>query len=119
MCLSDNHLLPVARSKQCGAFQFIPAKELTTEDTIYIMDGVERVREERITSITPEKKLGLFAPLTMNGTVVVDGVAASCYAEVRDHEIMHLWQLWLRGAYQMGLLAQTNEMGLFAQTDQI
>ena len=34
--------------------------------------------------------LGAFAPLTMEGKVIVDGVLASCYADLVDHDVAHL-----------------------------
>ena len=33
--------------------------------------------------------IGLAAPLTEEGTIVVDGTLASCYAEISSHMIAH------------------------------
>ena len=39
--------------------------------------------------------LGAFTPVTMDGTIVVDGVLASCYA-FSDHDMAHLGTILLR-----------------------
>ncbi|AWO96103.1 Hedgehog protein [Scophthalmus maximus] len=43
----------------------------------------------RITRVSLRERTGAFAPLTQQGTVVVDGVAASCYAVVDQHNLAH------------------------------
>ncbi|KAM9836282.1 indian hedgehog B protein-like [Aulostomus maculatus] len=53
-------------------------------------------RLSRITHISVRKGRGAFAPLTKQGTVVVDGVAASCYAVVDQHLLAHWAFLPLR-----------------------
>ncbi|XP_071766763.2 indian hedgehog B protein-like [Centroberyx gerrardi] len=46
-------------------------------------------RLSRVTQVTVEESRGAFAPLTERGTVVVDGVVASCYAAVNRHSLAH------------------------------
>uniref|UniRef100_H3BXM4 Uncharacterized protein n=1 Tax=Tetraodon nigroviridis TaxID=99883 RepID=H3BXM4_TETNG len=46
-------------------------------------------RLSRITRVTLRGARGAFAPLTQQGTLVVDGVAASCYAVVEQHHLAH------------------------------
>ncbi|XP_061780108.1 indian hedgehog B protein-like [Nerophis lumbriciformis] len=48
-----------------------------------------RRRLSRITRVTVTTRRGAFAPLTAQGTVVVGGVAASCYAVVDQHSLAH------------------------------
>ncbi|XP_077430001.1 indian hedgehog B protein-like [Vanacampus margaritifer] len=43
----------------------------------------------RITTVTLSERRGAFAPLTAQGTLVVDGVVASCYAAVERHSLAH------------------------------
>lgn len=43
----------------------------------------------RVTQVTLREGRGAFAPLTQQGTVVVDGVVASCYAVVDQHSLAH------------------------------
>ncbi|CAK6977891.1 indian hedgehog B protein-like [Scomber scombrus] len=49
-------------------------------------------RLSHITRVTARQSRGAFAPLTERGTLVVDGVVASCYAVVDQHSLAH-WAL--------------------------
>ena len=43
---------------------------------------------------------GFYAPLTRSGTIVISGLVASNYAEIRDHHLAHMamqpYRLWRR-----------------------
>lgn len=54
---------------------------------VHTADG--RVRPSRITSVTAEDSAGVYAPLTEAGTLFVEGVLASSYALVEDHQLAH------------------------------
>ena len=43
----------------------------------------------QVTSVSTAKEYGMYGPVTTEGTVIVDGVAASCYAGVADQELAH------------------------------
>ncbi|XP_068185422.1 indian hedgehog B protein-like [Antennarius striatus] len=45
-----------------------------------------------VTFVEEGKKTGLYAPLTQHGSIVVNGVLASCYAAVDNHHLAH-WVL--------------------------
>lgn len=46
-------------------------------------------RLSRIVRVRVRESRGVFAPLTQRGTLVVDGVVASCYAVVDQHSLAH------------------------------
>ncbi|XP_007575362.1 indian hedgehog B protein isoform X2 [Poecilia formosa] len=46
-------------------------------------------RLSRIVGVSVATSRGAFAPLTRQGTIMVDGVAASCYAAVDGHRLAH------------------------------
>ncbi|XP_013877226.1 indian hedgehog B protein [Austrofundulus limnaeus] len=54
-----------------------------------LVSGGKTGRLSRISRVSVAVKTGLFAPLTQQGTIVVDGVAASCYAMVDQHQLAH------------------------------
>ena len=49
-----------------------------------------RLVPSQVERVSLVKRTGLVAPVTMEGNVIVDGVLASCYAMISDHEIAHM-----------------------------
>lgn len=72
------------------------AKRVRVNDTLLTVvgggggDGRLRLRTERVVRVVHVKRTGLYAPLTEDGTVVVDDVVASCYAVLDSHWLAHL-----------------------------
>ena len=48
-----------------------------------------QVQPSKVVKVTNIKKMGVYAPLTLEGTVVVDGVLTSCYAVIDDNHLAH------------------------------
>ncbi|XP_076008618.1 indian hedgehog B protein [Genypterus blacodes] len=51
--------------------------------------GLKGARFSRLVRVTVAMSRGAFAPLTEHGTLVVNGVVASCYAAVDQHALAH------------------------------
>uniref|UniRef100_A0A2S2QMS4 Protein hedgehog n=1 Tax=Sipha flava TaxID=143950 RepID=A0A2S2QMS4_9HEMI len=69
------------------------AKRVRVNDTLLTVDGAGdalRLRTERVVRIQRTEQFGLYAPLTVDGTVVVDDVIASCYAVIDSQWLAHL-----------------------------
>jgi len=73
--ISDTHLI----LKSSGEFVF--AGELQEGDVLE--------NEERIVSVDEALEKGAYAPLTEHGTLVVNGLVASCYSSFRSHSFAH------------------------------
>ncbi|XP_078136935.1 sonic hedgehog protein [Sander vitreus] len=69
------------------------ASQVQSGQKVFVFDA-ERSRLEPVTvkRIYTEEHEGSFAPVTVQGTVVVDQVLASCYAVIEDHDLAH-WAL--------------------------
>ncbi|CAF3906819.1 unnamed protein product [Adineta steineri] len=61
-------------------FEYLSASQLTLNHSLYVIDKTTgNIREARIRSIKIEKKQGAFNPLTLHGTLLVNGIFASSY----------------------------------------
>ncbi|KAF1373100.1 hypothetical protein PFLUV_G00256810 [Perca fluviatilis] len=69
------------------------ASQVQSGQKVFVLYA-ERSRLEPVTvkRIYTEEHEGSFAPVTVQGTVVVDQVLASCYAVIEDHDLAH-WAL--------------------------
>jgi len=82
--VSGNHLI----STPGGQYKF--AKKLMRDELIVTYDFAKNAQaEEKILSILIEPVTGYVAPLTMSGHMLVNDIAASCYAVVDSHWIAH------------------------------
>ncbi|KAI4459240.1 hedgehog [Holotrichia oblita] len=66
----------------------IYAAKLKTGDRVLVLDS-KKLIEDSIVKVRQIVSTGVFAPLTLTGTVVVDGVLASCYATIDSQSIAH------------------------------
>ncbi|KAM6977786.1 desert hedgehog protein [Aplochiton taeniatus] len=58
-------------------------------DYVLIHGADGRVQPSKIISVKQKEDVGVFAPLTEDGTLFVNGVLASSYALVEDHRLAH------------------------------
>ncbi|CAB9500985.1 Protein hedgehog [Seminavis robusta] len=72
--ITEEHLLRVNNT-------FQPAKGLVVGDVLEGEDGFERV----VTRIRIIRKMGLYAPLTPSGTLLVNGIKVSCYVSLQQN----------------------------------
>ncbi len=94
--VSASHLIPVPN----GEYKY--AKRLFREDTIFAYDEMENKQvEEKIKSILIEPVEGYVAPLTMDGTILVNNILASCYAVVESHTLGHTVMAPVRWWYNL------------------
>ena len=90
--ISAQHLIFVS-----GKSDPIFASEVQVGDHLQLVDNNQVIPSEVI-SIEPVVSQGFSAPLTRSGTIVVNGIIASNYAEARNHHLAHLamqpYRLW-------------------------
>ena len=91
--ISANHLIFVATTPQKSRqlkTHVKPAGMVKPGDFVVSANGssTEPVLIE-VKAVHTVKKQGVFAPLTSCGTILVDGILASCYASVRSHVVAH------------------------------
>ncbi len=72
-----------------SSFEAVFAKDVREGDFVLVQDGRGGLKPTRIVSIDIGVEMGVFAPLTSTGNLVVDNVVASCYAVVDSQTVAH------------------------------
>lgn len=90
LVLTAAHLLFVGHNSSMSA---VFASHVRPGQRVFVLDTKhQRLEAVRVKRIYTEEHEGSYAPVTMQGSVVVDHVLASCYAVIQDHELAH-WAL--------------------------
>ncbi|XP_051872317.1 sonic hedgehog protein [Pristis pectinata] len=95
LALTAAHLLFVGHSSSEGpiGFKATFASSVRAGQLVYITDGdSQRLWPARVHKVYLEEMKGAYAPLTVQGTLVIDQVLASCYAVIEEHTLAH-WAL--------------------------
>jgi len=98
MCATPLHLICIPKSDNNVSFaecQYVFAKDIEPGCTIVQLNPSlpSAFTLEKVLNVTTEyADRGLYSPITASGTLVVDGVLASCYATIPSHMLAHwLW----------------------------
>jgi len=97
--LSPDHLLPVVKMGD-DKHHHVKAGTVVKGDCVLQMTG-DGFQTMPVTSLRTVESRGIYAPLTMAGTVVADGIAASCYASVPSHSAAHAALAPVRAAFEL------------------
>uniref|UniRef100_A0A3Q3VZA9 Hedgehog protein n=1 Tax=Mola mola TaxID=94237 RepID=A0A3Q3VZA9_MOLML len=113
LVVTQHHLVFLA--SHCGLdsseYQAEFASRAKTGDCVLIHTAEGKVCPSRIISVSVDKSAGVYAPLTEAGTLFVNGVLASSYALVEDHQLAH-WAFGpvrLLSSFKQLLWAETGE----------
>ncbi|XP_039983102.1 sonic hedgehog protein A [Xiphias gladius] len=120
--LTAAHLLFVGHSnyteKADKRMSAIFASQVQPGQEVFVFDA-ERSRFQPVTvkRIYTQEHDGSFAPVTVQGTVVVDRVLASCYAVIEDHDLAHWALAPVRLAHWVSSLLFSSQPQVSAQND--
>ena len=84
--ISEDHLLFVEKE---GGESTIPAREVNIGDTVYVRGDHDALETDVVQSISSVIEKGVYAPVTLSGTILVNDVHTSCYFDVLSHEWSH------------------------------
>ncbi|CAF4962167.1 unnamed protein product, partial [Rotaria sp. Silwood1] len=99
LLLTLSHLLPT------DIHGYVMAKNIRVGMNIYVMNDDGLLVTETISNVIDVVKQGYIAPLTQQGTLIVNNVAASCYATINNHHLAHVVLAPMRWWY--GLFGET------------
>jgi len=105
LSLTSSHLLPT------DIHGYVMAKNIRVGMNIYIMNNNGVLTTETISNVIDVVKQGYIAPLTQEGTLIVNNVAASCYATINSHHVAHAVLAPMRWWYNLfGKTIESNEI---------
>ena len=84
--ITEDHLLFVEKQGQASA---IPARDVNIGDTVYVRGDQGAQEKDAVQSISSVFEKGVYAPVTLCGTILVNDVHTSCYFDVLSHEWSH------------------------------
>ncbi|XP_060950051.1 sonic hedgehog protein [Limanda limanda] len=120
--LTAAHLLFVGHGNSTGGahgsggMSAVFASHVRPGHTVFVQED-ERLLPVTVTRIYTQEHQGSFAPVTAQGTVVVDQVLASCYAVIQDHDLAHWALAPVRLAHWVSSLLSSSQSQTSAQKD--
>ena len=84
--ITEAHLLFVEKEGQEAA---IPARDVNIGDTVYVRGGQGAVERDAVCNISRVLEKGVYAPVILSGTILVNDVHTSSYFDVLSHEWSH------------------------------
>ena len=97
LILSPQHLI-FRKENSRRPISAVFASEIKLGNLLYTSNG-SASEYKAVTRISMVTEIGVYAPLTMQGTLLVDGILVSCYATWPSHDVAHLAMAPLRAAY--------------------
>ncbi|XP_073344695.1 sonic hedgehog protein [Pagrus major] len=117
--LTAAHLLFVGHnSTDEERMSAIFASQVQRGQKVFVFDAEgSRLEPVTVKRIYTQEQVGSFAPVTVQGTVVVDQVLASCYAVIEDHVLAHWALAPVRLAHWVSSLLFSSQNQVSAQSD--
>lgn len=81
--ITEDHLLFVEKEGEATA---IPARDVTIGDTVFVRGDLGALERDAVQNISHVHEKGVYAPVTLSGTILVNDVLTSCYFDVLSHE---------------------------------
>ncbi|XP_069814991.1 sonic hedgehog protein [Dendropsophus ebraccatus] len=99
--LTAAHLIFVSENGT-KSFKSVFASDVSPGDRVFIADHtLMHLKEVTVERVHLEEDIGAYAPVTSHGTVVINGVLASCYAVIEEHSWAHIAFAPLRFAFKL------------------
>ncbi|KIH66156.1 hint module [Ancylostoma duodenale] len=80
--LTENHLMYVTDCNPSESFRLVPAKEARVGQCVQVTESVTSLTPRRIISIKRVAGVGIYAPLTSTGDIMVNRFLVSCHSNL-------------------------------------
>ena len=85
--ITEDHLIFVEKNGKEAA---IPARDVKIGDMVYVkVEGQEMLEKDAVQGVSIVFERGVYAPVTLSGTILVNDVNTSCYFDVLSHVWFH------------------------------
>ncbi|XP_067026825.1 uncharacterized protein [Acropora muricata] len=85
--ITEDHLIFVEKNGKEAA---IPARDVKIGDMVYVRVGAkEMLEKDAVQGVSIVFEKGVYAPVTLSGTILVNDVNTSCYFDVLSHVWFH------------------------------
>lgn len=88
--LTPSHLLLRTKNNDSSVKEPVYADEIRVGDQLYVRHEGREFVPDTVVHIEWFFEMGVYAPLTRTGTIVVDDVLASCYAVIHSQTLAHV-----------------------------
>ena len=96
--ITEDHLLFVENE---GVASAIPARDVISGDTVYVRGDLGALETDAVQNISHVYEKGVYAPVTLSGTILVNDVHTSCYFDVLSHKSSNRAMGIVRFVYRM------------------
>ena len=117
--MTPSHLILMRRQGDTNPPRYLQANRLRLGDHIFSLSSSnERMRE--IVMIHETKRNDAYAPLTESGTLVVDELIVSCYAQYEHHSLIHAFmfpfRMWHKiKSHSLGFHEPSNDLHAYVR----
>ncbi|XP_071755400.1 sonic hedgehog protein [Centroberyx gerrardi] len=116
--LTAAHLLFVGLNSTDDRMTAVFASQVQAGQQVFVFDDAQhQLKPVTVKRIYTQEHEGSFAPVTVQGSVVVDQVLASCYAVIEDHDLAHWALAPVRLAHWVSSLLSHSQPHVTAQKD--
>ena len=97
--ITEDHLIFVEKNGKEAA---IPARDVKIGDMVYVkVGGQETLEKDAVQGVSIVFEKGVYAPVTLSGTILVNDVYTSCYFDVLSHVWFHRAMGAARAVYHL------------------
>ena len=97
--ITEDHLIFVEKNGKEAA---IPARDVKIGDVVYVkVGGKEMLEKDAVQGVSIVFEKGVYAPVTLSGTILVNDVYTSCYFDVLSHVWFHRAMGAARAVYHL------------------